>query len=72
MPHFIVKYARVVTMQTRIEADSPEDALKKATEMEVSGKLPSVYKVPSDLPEHVLEISDYDPIWEAEPEGRDG
>ncbi len=66
MSKFKVTYARVVIMSVEVEADSESEALDRAGAMEIAGKLPGVYPVPSHLPPHVEDIQDYEPIWKAE------
>ena len=74
MPKFRVRYARVVIMETIVEAP---------TEGEVQDEgLPGVYQGISDgpdeyvpqelLPAHVCEIQDQDFIWEVTPVNEDG
>lgn len=61
LQRFRVRYARVVIMETIVEALDENDVCD-------DGTLPSVYKgMSSDaIPSHVESIVDYDAIWEVE------
>lgn len=61
MAKFTVRYARVVIMETEVEADCEDDVKDEG--------LPSVYG--EEIPDHVEEVVDYEEIWEVTPADED-
>lgn len=63
--NYTVTFGRVVVCDIDIEADSSEEALAIAFDMEMAGKL-GITVTPSDPEIIVRHVVDYEEIWEAE------